>query len=74
MNGMFSDRMGKMSHSQCILTVNIGTVQAFGNAWSVGPIDFRLFDVGSTRSFVDVMHQECVQLLKVVLTRPSIDI
>ena len=47
MNGMFSDPDGEdVTFTMYIDGVNIGTVQAFGNAWSVGPIDFRLFDVG----------------------------
>ena len=47
MNGMFSDPDGEdVTFTMYIDGVNIGTVQAFGNAWSVGPIDFRLFEVG----------------------------
>jgi len=47
MNGMFSDPDGEdVTFTMYIDGVNIGTVQAFGNTWSVGPIDFRLFDAG----------------------------
>jgi len=47
MNGMFSDPDGEdVTFTMYIDGTNIGTVQAFGNSWSVGPIDFRLFDVG----------------------------
>ena len=48
MNGMFSDPDGEyVTFTMYIDGANIGTVQSFGNTWSVGPIDFRLFDVGS---------------------------
>ncbi len=44
---MFSDPDGEyVTFTMYIDGVNIGTVQSFGNTWSVGPIDFRLFDVG----------------------------
>ena len=47
MNGMFGEPDGEdVSFSMLIDGNNLGNVDALGNSWSVGPIDFALFDPG----------------------------
>jgi len=47
MNGMFGEPDGEdVSFSMLIDGNNLGNVDAGGNSWSVGPIDFALFDPG----------------------------
>jgi len=47
MNGMFAEPDGEdVSFSMLIDGNNLGDVDALGNSWSVGPIDFALFDPG----------------------------
>ena len=48
MNGMFSDPDGEdVTFTMFINGENVGSVQSTGNSWSVGPIDFRLFEPGA---------------------------
>ena len=48
MNGMFAEPDGEdVSFTMLIDGNNLGTVDASGNSWSVGPIDFALFDPGN---------------------------
>ena len=47
MNGMFGEPDGEdVSFSMLIDGNTLGNVDALGNSWSVGPIDFALFDPG----------------------------
>ena len=48
MNGMFSDPDGEdVTFTMFINGENVGSVQSTGNSWSVGPIDFQLFEPGA---------------------------
>ena len=73
MNGMFSDPDGEyVTFTMYIDGANIGTVQSFGNCmvcWT-HRLQHCLTSASTRFPFVDVMHQECVQLLKVASTRP----
>ena len=47
MNGLFGEPDGEdVTFSMLIDGINLGNVDASGNSWSVGPIDFALFDPG----------------------------
>ena len=47
MRGVFSEPDGeKVSFTMFIDGINMGSVQSTGNTWSVGPVNFELFEIG----------------------------